>query len=76
MAKISQVIRNDRVLVKSLAYKALGKKKVNKVVNRHRNRCAITGRPRGFMRYFGVSRLTFRELAAAGVLPGVEKISK
>ena len=42
---------------------------------RVRNRCAITGRPRAFIGRFGVSRLTFRELALAGKIPGVTKSS-
>ena len=53
-----------------------GVKKVNKVSTRVVNRCKITGRPRGYMRFFGLSRLTFRELAAKGELPGVVKTSK
>ena len=39
------------------------------------NRCKITGRPRGYMRQFGVSRITFREMASAGLIPGVKKAS-
>ena len=39
------------------------------------NRCKLTGRPRGYMRQFGVSRLTFREMASAGLIPGVTKAS-
>lgn len=39
------------------------------------NRCALTGRSRGYLRYFGVSRITFRELAHKGHLPGVRKSS-
>ncbi len=39
------------------------------------NRCAITGRRRGYLRKFGVSRLTFREMALNGLLPGVTKAS-
>ncbi len=39
------------------------------------NRCKITGRPKGYMRQFGVSRITFRELASAGLIPGVNKAS-
>lgn len=39
------------------------------------NRCKLTGRPRGYMRRFGVSRVTFRELASAGKIPGVTKAS-
>lgn len=42
---------------------------------RLRNRCSITGRPRAFIRKYGVSRITFRELACAGKLPGVTKSS-
>lgn len=42
---------------------------------RVRNRCSQTGRPRGFIRFFGVSRIVFRELALAGLLPGVRKAS-
>ena len=42
---------------------------------RIRNRCSITGRPRGYLRKFGVSRSTFRELALDGKLPGVTKSS-
>jgi len=42
---------------------------------RLRNRCSITGRPRAYIRKFGVSRITFRELANNGMLPGVTKSS-
>lgn len=42
---------------------------------RKHNRCKITGRPRGYMRQFGVSRVTFRELANQGKIPGVKKAS-
>ncbi len=39
------------------------------------NRCQITGRPRGYMRYFGMSRITFRDMALAGKIPGIKKAS-
>lgn len=42
---------------------------------RLRNRCSLTGRPRGFLRKFKLSRLTFRELASMGMIPGVTKSS-
>ena len=42
---------------------------------RQHNRCQITGRPRGYMRQFGVSRITFREMASKGLIPGVKKAS-
>ncbi len=42
---------------------------------RHRNRCRRCGRPRGYMRKFGLCRVCFRELALEGYLPGVTKAS-
>ena len=42
---------------------------------RQRNRCKITGRPRGYMRQFGISRITFREMASQGLIPGIKKAS-
>jgi len=39
------------------------------------NRCMLTGRPRGYMRQFGISRITFREMASNGLIPGVKKAS-
>ncbi|MEN7546536.1 30S ribosomal protein S14 [Rapidithrix thailandica] len=42
---------------------------------RMHNRCKLTGRPKGYMRKFGISRVTFRELAAQGKIPGVTKAS-
>ena len=42
---------------------------------RLRNRCKLTGRPRGYMRVFGVCRNQFRDLASAGKIPGVTKAS-
>jgi small subunit ribosomal protein S14 len=39
------------------------------------NRCKLTGRPKGYMRKFGISRVTFREMAAEGKIPGVTKAS-
>ena len=42
---------------------------------RLKNRCQITGRPKGYMRFFGLSRVTFRDMALAGKIPGVKKAS-
>jgi small subunit ribosomal protein S14 len=47
----------------------------NSAPSRHHNRCNITGRPRGYFRYFGVSRHILREYALEGLLPGVTKSS-
>ncbi len=73
MAKVSAVEKNQRRAHQLAIYKSLGVKKPNKIANRVRNRCQLTGRPRGYMRFFGLSRLTFRELANRGELPGVVK---
>ena len=40
---------------------------------RLKNRCQLTGRPKGYMRFFGLSRVTFRDMALAGKIPGVKK---
>jgi len=42
---------------------------------RMHNRCKITGRPKGYMRQFGISRIQFREMASAGLIPGIKKAS-
>ena len=43
--------------------------------NRMHNRCKLTGRPKGYMRLFGVSRINFREMAVKGLIPGIKKAS-
>jgi small subunit ribosomal protein S14 len=47
----------------------------NSAKERLHNRCSLSGRPRGYMRQFGLSRLCFREMAHAGKIPGVTKAS-
>ena len=42
---------------------------------RNSNRCKITGRPKGYIRLFGISRIQFREMASKGLIPGVTKAS-
>jgi small subunit ribosomal protein S14 len=76
MAKKSKIAKSLKIAIKRDAYLKAGVTKVNKVSTRAVNRCKITGRPRGYMRFFGLSRLTFRELVARGELPGVVKASK
>ena len=56
-------------------YNALQKLPKNSCKVRMRNRCKLTGRPRGYMRTFGISRVTFREMALFGKIPGVTKSS-
>ncbi|MCL4145501.1 UNVERIFIED_CONTAM: hypothetical protein GTU68_060870 [Idotea baltica] len=46
-----------------------------KMVEKLKNRCMLTGRPRGYIRRFGISRIKFRELALQGKIPGVKKTS-
>jgi small subunit ribosomal protein S14 len=57
------------------AQKKLQKLPKNSAVERVRNRCSMSGRPRAYIGRFGVSRITFRELALAGKIPGVTKSS-
>jgi small subunit ribosomal protein S14 len=56
-------------------YEALDKLPRNASPVRLHNRCRLTGRPRGFIRKFGISRVTFREMASDGKIPGVTKAS-
>ena len=60
-----------------MARKALIEKsnKTPKFAVRQRNRCKLCGRPRGFMRFFKMCRLCFRNFASNGMLPGVKKTS-
>jgi len=57
------------------AMMAIQKLPANSSKIRKHNRCGLTGRPRGYMRQFGISRVTFREMALAGKIPGVKKAS-
>ena len=56
-------------------YEGLQKLPKNASPVRLHNRCLLTGRPKGYMRQFGVSRVTFRQLANNGLIPGVRKTS-
>jgi small subunit ribosomal protein S14 len=56
-------------------YQALARLPKNGSKVRLHNRCSITGRPKGYMRDFGISRIQFREMANAGLIPGVRKAS-
>jgi small subunit ribosomal protein S14 len=76
MAKKSIIAKDLRMLTKRRLYWMSGVRKANSVSTRGKNRCRITGRPHAYMRYFGLSRITFRELASKGELPGVVKASK
>jgi small subunit ribosomal protein S14 len=56
-------------------YLALQKLPKNASPVRLHNRCKLTGRPKGYMRLFGISRINFREMAVKGLIPGVKKAS-
>jgi small subunit ribosomal protein S14 len=56
-------------------YKALDALPKNASPVRLKNRCQLTGRPRGYIRYFGLSRISFRDMALNGKIPGVRKAS-
>ena len=56
-------------------YIALQKLPKNSSSVRIHNRCNLSGRPKGYMRQFGVSRINFREMALKGLIPGVKKAS-
>lgn len=57
------------------AYRQLAKMPRDASATRYRNRCGVTGRPRGYFRKFGMSRSALRDLAHEGELPGVRKAS-
>jgi small subunit ribosomal protein S14 len=57
------------------AQRKMAKLPKNSCSIRHRNRCGVTGRPRGYLRKFNMSRVSFRELALEGKIPGVTKSS-
>ena len=56
-------------------YEALDKLPKNASPVRLKNRCGLTGRPKGYVRFFGISRVKFIELASSGKIPGVTKAS-
>ena len=56
-------------------YAALDQLPKNASPVRLKNRCQLTGRPKGYMRHFGISRVIFRDMALAGKIPGVKKAS-
>ena len=56
-------------------YDALQQLPRNSSKVRLHNRCSLSGRPKGYMRQFGISRIAFREMASSGLIPGVRKSS-
>ena len=74
--KMVQKYADKRAALKAAGdWQALDELPKNSSKVRLHNRCQLTGRPRGYMRYFGVSRVTFRDMALMGKIPGVKKAS-
>jgi small subunit ribosomal protein S14 len=72
---VAKYAEKRRALKEEGNYLELDKLPRNSNPIRLRNRCQLTGRPRGFMRRFGLCRLQFRDLALAGKIPGITKAS-
>ena len=72
---VTQYAAKRAALKEAGDYAGLDKLPRNSSAVRLRNRCQLTGRPRGYMRYFGVCRLVFRDMALDGKIPGVRKAS-
>ena len=74
-ALVAKYAAKRTALLEAGDYEALQKLPKNASPIRLHNRCKLTGRPRGYMRQFGLSRVTFREMANQGLIPGVKKAS-
>ena len=76
-AALKAVIQNPKSTdeEKSAAYSTLRKLPRNSSATRIRNRCNFSGRPRGYLRQFGLSRIALRDMALNGFIPGVKKAS-
>jgi small subunit ribosomal protein S14 len=72
---IIQYSAKRKALIAAGDREGLDKLPKNASPTRWKNRCAQTGRPRGYMRKFGVSRIAFREMASSGKIPGIRKAS-
>jgi small subunit ribosomal protein S14 len=72
---VEKYAEKRKALIEAGDYDALQKLPRNASPVRLHNRCKLTGRPRGYMRQFGISRVTFREMANQGLIPGVKKAS-
>ena len=72
---VAQYADKRKALKAAGDYQALQKLPKNASPVRLHNRCKLTGRPKGYMRMFGISRINFREMAVKGLIPGVRKAS-
>jgi len=74
-AALKKIINSNDYEAKEAAIIALQKLPPNSNPIRLHNRCKLTGRPKGYIRQFGISRINFREMANQGLIPGVRKAS-
>jgi small subunit ribosomal protein S14 len=74
-SELKKIINGEDYDAKDAAIIALQKLPPNSNPIRLHNRCKLTGRPKGYMRVFGISRINFREMASKGLIPGVKKSS-
>ena len=72
---VARYAEKRKALKEAGDYLGLDKLPKNASPVRLHNRCKLTGRPKGYMRKFGISRVTFREMASEGKIPGVTKAS-
>ncbi len=72
---VAQYAEKRAALKEAGDYAALDKLPKNASPVRLHNRCQLTGRPKGYMRQFGIGRVIFREMALNGLIPGVKKAS-
>jgi len=72
---VARFAAKREALKKAGDYDALQKLPRNASPVRLHNRCNLTGRPKGYIRQFGLSRIAFREMASQGLIPGVTKAS-
>lgn len=75
-ARMVEKFADKRAKLKAAGdFQALARLPKNSSKVRLHNRCSITGRPKGYIRDFGISRIQFREMANNGLIPGVRKAS-
>ena len=75
IALVEKYAEKRKALKEAGDFEGLQKLPKNSCPVRVHNRCKLTGRPRGYMRTFGISRVLFRDMALAGKIPGVRKAS-
>ena len=74
-ATVAKYAEKRKALKEAGDYEGLQKLPLNSNPIRMHNRCQLTGRPKGYIRQFGISRINFREMALNGLIPGVKKAS-